>query len=275
MFAPRALARSISSITKNHEPSASTKPSRSLEKGRQARAGSLFQLVDMMRINWKPRRVKEGWGMLELAIRAIARTHGIQHAHLNVAVGVPHGVGRGRAAGGNDVAQPAEPEAHGDFAGQRANGAGGDGVHAALLDQAGIIQPVLLFGEIHAAATGAHDDADAAQLVARHVGDVEPGIRHGLGDAGRGQRDGARNVRAVLDLHVLFLVEFVGNLAGYLYLVRGRVEAGDPANPAHAVSRGFPKAFAPDSVRADRTNSCNYCTPHGFNFAFFLLVSIG
>src|ERR1039458_10526660 len=58
MCAPRALARSISSITKNHEPSASTKPSRSLEKGREARVGSLFQLVDMMRINWKPRRIK-------------------------------------------------------------------------------------------------------------------------------------------------------------------------------------------------------------------------
>src|ERR1039458_7329534 len=51
MCAPRALARSISSITKNHEPSANTKPSRSLEKGREARVGSLFQLVDMMRIN--------------------------------------------------------------------------------------------------------------------------------------------------------------------------------------------------------------------------------
>src|ERR1039458_2818886 len=49
MCAPRALARSISSITKNHEPSASTKPSRSLEKGREARVGSLFQLVDIHR----------------------------------------------------------------------------------------------------------------------------------------------------------------------------------------------------------------------------------
>jgi hypothetical protein len=62
MCAPRALARSISSITKNHEPSASTKPSRSLKKGREARVGSLFQLVDMMCINWKPRRIKGAIG---------------------------------------------------------------------------------------------------------------------------------------------------------------------------------------------------------------------
>ena len=49
------------------------------------------------------------------------------------------------------------------------------------------------------------------------------GESYGSGDAGRGQGDGARNVRPVLDLHVLFLVELVGDLAGYLYLVRGRV----------------------------------------------------
>ena len=82
-------------------------------------------------------------------------------------------------------------------------------------------------------------------------------------------------MRAVLDLHVLFLVELVGDFAGYLYLVSGWVEAGDPADPAHAVPRGFPKTFTPDSVRADRANPCNDYTPHGFYFAFSLLVSIG
>jgi hypothetical protein len=193
-----------------------------------------------------------------------ARHHGIQYSHLNIAVGVAHGVGGGRAARRNDVAQPAESEAHGDFAGQRTDGAGGDGVHAALLGQSGVEQPVLLFGEILTAAAGTHDDADATQFVSRHGGVVESGIGHGLGHAGRGQRDGARNVRAVLDLHVLLLVELVGDFAGYLHLVRGRVEAGDPPDSAHTVPRGFPKAFTPDSVRADRADSCNDYTPHGF-----------
>ena len=45
------LALSISSSTKNQLPSAITKPSRSRESGRDARSGSWFQWVDMMRIN--------------------------------------------------------------------------------------------------------------------------------------------------------------------------------------------------------------------------------
>ena len=87
------------------------------------------------------------------------------------------------------------------------------------LIMAGVVEPVLLFGEILAAAAGADDHADAAQFVARHRVDVEPGIRQRLGDAGSRQRDGARNVRPVLDLHVLLLVELIGHLAGYLHLV--------------------------------------------------------
>ena len=62
MCAPRAFACSISSSTKNHDPSAITNPSRSLENGRDARVGYLFQLVDMMRINWNPRKISGAIG---------------------------------------------------------------------------------------------------------------------------------------------------------------------------------------------------------------------
>ena len=39
-----------------------TKPSRSREKGREARVGSWFQRVLMIRINWKPRRMRGARG---------------------------------------------------------------------------------------------------------------------------------------------------------------------------------------------------------------------
>ena len=136
---------------------------------------------------------------------------------LDVAEGVAHRVGGGGAAGGNDVAQTAETEAHGDFAGQRADGAGRDGIHAALLLMAGIEEPVLLFGEILAAAAGADNHADLAQFVARHGGGVEAGVCHRLGDAGHRQRHGARYVRPVLRVDVGRLVELVGHFARHLH----------------------------------------------------------
>ena len=139
-----------------------------------------------------------------------ARHHRVQHARLNMAERVADGVGGRGAARGDDVAQAAKAEPHGDFAGQRADGAGGDGVHAALLDEAGVEEAVLLFREILAAAAGADDHADPAQFVARHGVGVEARIRHRFGHAGRRQRHGARDVRAVLDLDVLLLVELVG-----------------------------------------------------------------
>ncbi len=62
MCAPRARACSNSSMMKNHEPSAITNPSRSREKGREARCGSWFHRVLMMRMSWKPRRIRGAMG---------------------------------------------------------------------------------------------------------------------------------------------------------------------------------------------------------------------
>ena len=173
------------------------------------------------------------------------------------------------------MAQPAETEAHRDFAGERADGAGWNGVDAALLDVAGVVEPVLLFGEIHAAAAGSDNHADAAQLVARHGANIHPGVFQGLADAGHRQRHGARNMRPVLCIDVQFLVEFIGHFARHLHGQTRRIEAGDPAHPAHAASRGLPEALAPNTIGADRADSRNDYSPHRFDFAFGLLVSIG
>ncbi len=163
MCAPRARACSSSSSTKNHAPSAITKPSRSRENGREARSGSWFQRVLMMRMSWKPRRISGAMGESTPPAIMVFST-----PRLDVPEGVAQGVGGRSAAGGDDVAQPAESEPHGNFAGQRADGAGGNGVHAALLQVAGVVEAVLLFGEILAAAARAHHHADLPQFVARH-----------------------------------------------------------------------------------------------------------
>ena len=201
---------------------------------------------------------------------------GVQHAAPDVAEGVADGVGGGSAAGGDDMAQAAEAEAHGDFAGERADGAGGNGVDAALLLLAGVIEAVLLLGEILAAAAGADHDADLAQFVARHGVRVEAGIRQRFRHAGRGQRHGARYVRPVLHLHVPVFVEFVGHLARDLYH-----ETADGSkrvmrrHPAAAVSAGLPKTFTPDPIGAHGADSRNHNMTHCFCFALILIVSIG
>ena len=161
------------------------------------------------------------------------------------------------------MAQPAESEAHGNFAGQRADGAGGDRIYAALLQVPGIVELILVLGEILAAAARADHHADSAQLVARHGAGVKTGILQRLPHAGHRQRNGARDVGTVLRLHIARFVEFVGNFTRNLHDKSGWVEARDAAHPADAGPRGRPITFPPDSVRADRADSCDGYSMHG------------
>src|SRR5581483_8187799 len=91
-----------------------------------------------------------------------ARDHRVQDSSLNIAKRVSDGVGRRGAAGRNDVAQTAKSKPHRNFTGQRPNGTGGNRINAALLLLTGVVEPVLLFGEILAAAAGTDNHADAA-----------------------------------------------------------------------------------------------------------------
>ena len=74
-----------------------------------------------------------------------------------------------------------------------------------------VVEAVLLFGEVLAAAAGSDDHADAAQLVARHGARGRarhpPRASATLATASGTARE---NVRPVLDLDVLLLVELVG-----------------------------------------------------------------
>ena len=162
------------------------------------------------------------------------------------------------------MAEAAEAEPHGDLAGQRADGAGGNGVDAALLQEPSIVKAVLFFGEVLAAAAGADDDTDAAELVARHAADIQPGVAHGFGHRRGSERYGAGNMRAILDFDVLLLVELVGNLSRYLHLITRRVKTGNAANPAHPIPGRLPKLLTADSIRADGAYSCDYHTTHRF-----------
>ena len=102
---------------------------------------------------------------------------------------------------------------------------GGDGVHAALLHVAGVIETVLLLGELLAAAAGADDHADAAQFLARHGGRLQAGIAQRFFHRGDAQRHGAGNVRTVLGRHVAILVE-IHHLARHLHGMRRRDRSG-------------------------------------------------
>src|SRR5205085_139901 len=128
--------------------------------------------------------------------------------------------------------------------------------------------------KILTAAARAYDDADPPEFVARHGFHIDAGIREGLRHGGRRERHGARYVWAILHLHVLGFIEFIRNLPGDLNLINARVEAGDTADAAHAVPRGLPKRFPPDSVRADCSNSGDDYAAHE-NFAFDLAITIG
>ena len=61
-------------MTKNQAPSAITNPSRSREKGREARCGSWFQRVLMMRMSWKPRRISGAMGESTPPATMVSRT---------------------------------------------------------------------------------------------------------------------------------------------------------------------------------------------------------
>src|SRR5689334_9426571 len=114
------------------------------------------------------------------------------------------------------MTQSAKPEAHGNLAGESADRRSGNRIDAALLDVARVIQPVLLFGKLLAAASGSDDDADTAQLVPRHRDRLEARVEQRFFNSGDAKRNGARYVLAVLGRDVEAFIE-INHLAGDLH----------------------------------------------------------
>src|SRR6185312_3474314 len=94
-----------------------------------------------------------------------AADHGVNGSGLYLLAGIAEGVGGGGAAGGNEVAEAAQTEAHGDLAGQGAVGGRGDGVDAAAAVAAGVVEGELPFDELQRSATGPDEHTDAAPLL--------------------------------------------------------------------------------------------------------------
>jgi hypothetical protein len=155
------------------------------------------------------------------------------------------------------MAEPAEAEPHGDFARKRANGGGGNGVDAALLLQASIVEPVLFLGELLAAAAGADKHADAAQLSAGHGPPVEPCVGNRLSGRSGAHRDGTGNMRAVFRFHPDGFIQSL-DFSRHLHQVIRRVEAGNAANPAYTLFRPLPECFPANPIRADGPYSSHY-----------------
>ncbi len=180
--------------------------------------------------------------------------HPGQRAALDSAAGVANSVGRRRAAGRDDVAHAAKSEAHGDFAGQRSDGGGGDSINAALFLVAAVVEPVLLFGELLRAAAGTDNHADRSQFVAGHAAGFHGCVGDGFARGGRAERNAARNVGTVLRLHLGGFVK-TADFAGYLHLEAGGIEARDSSDTALAGPRGAPEVLSADAVGADNADS--------------------
>src|SRR5258706_13681932 len=118
---------------------------------------------------------------------------------------------------------------------------------------AGIVEPILLFRELLAAAAGPDDHAHAAQLVLGHALRLEASVDERLLNRSHAQRHRARDGLAVFRVHVPRFVE-VHHLAGDLHRIAGRGEARDLADAADATPGGLPERLAPDPVRAYCSN---------------------
>ena len=115
---------------------------------------------------------------------------------------------------------------------------------------AAVIEAVLLFGELLAAAAGADDDANLAQFVAGHVFGLDTCVHKRFLHSRQSQRDGARYMRPVFGIDVVVLVE-IHHFPRHLYGMVRRIETADAANAAQALARGAPEILAAHAIRAD------------------------
>ncbi len=117
---------------------------------------------------------------------------------------------------------------------------------------AGVIQTILLFGELDRAAARAHHHADLAQFVARQRLRIEPRGLKRLARCRDCQRRHARNVRPVFRRDIIVFDEAF-HFARDAHRQIGRVEARDRSHAAGAVPGGFPERFRSDSIGTDDT----------------------
>src|SRR5262249_43358811 len=120
--------------------------------------------------------------------------------------------GRGAVCRDN-VAGTTKTKAHGDFAGERAHGAGGNAKETGLFFVAGMPKSVLLFGKFLRTTAGAENNTNAALLVWSHSWRIEAGVSQSLRGSSDRKRNRARNVLAFTGVDPGEFVEVL-NLAG-------------------------------------------------------------
>src|SRR5215472_5471862 len=185
-----------------------------------------------------------------------AHQHGRVGSEPDLPGRVGYGVGRGRTAGGDHMAEAAKAKAHAHLARHGAHGAAGDGEQAYLFDLARVVKMVLEFGKLLRASARSQNHPDLALLVKGKLCRIDAGVGERLRRCRDRQRHTARHMLAFPCLYPVQLVEVL-NLAGNLDGKLGSIKAGDEFYAAAALHNGAAKSCFSDSIRADHTHPRN------------------
>src|SRR5581483_5978926 len=189
-------------------------------------------------------------------IYAAAQHHG-QNAGLKLAIGEADGIGGRGTAAGHDLAGTAEAETHTDLTGHGSHGAAGNTEKADLLDLPGMVQPVLLFAEIHRPAAGAQQHADLALFIHAHGGKsgrIKAGGLQSFGRRRNSHGNGARDVLAFVGVYPGKLVE-VFEFATDVYRQFRRIKARDAGYAAFAGQQCPAKFNITQTIWTQRTKA--------------------
>ncbi len=211
-------------------PSPTTKPSRSLSKGRQACWGSSLR-VERALHGGEAADAQRGDGGF-----GAAGDHGVGVAALDDAEGVADGVGGGGAGGGGGLVGAAGAVFDGDVAGGEVDDGAGDEEGRDLAGATVEQVDVLALDDVEAADAGADVDADAVVIF---IGDLEAGVGHRLGRGGEGEVDEAAHLAGLFFVDEEERVEVL-DLGGEADGMAGEIKGLDLGHAATASEQTFP-----------------------------------
>ena len=211
-------------------PSPTTKPSRSLSKGRQAWVGS------SLRVERAFMAAKPPTPMGVMAASAPPAIIAVGVAALDDAEGVADGVRGGGAGGGGRLVRALGAVADGDVSGGEVDDGGGDEERRDLARPAVHQVGVLALDDVEAADAGADVHADVVCDLRR---DLQAGVLHRLVCGCEGEVDEAAHFAGLFLIHELVGVE-VFHFGGKPHGMAGEVEGLNLGHAAAAGHQAFP-----------------------------------
>ncbi len=241
-MAPRARACSYSSSTNIHAPSASTKPSRSTENGREPFSGVAFHESVKIFIRMKPFTMPKAIGASAPPDRTMSARPRLDQAHR-----IAQCVGRRSTSGGDDLARPAQPEPYAQVTGKCSHDSGGHAEQAhvpvVLMEE----QAVLLLGKFLRSTPRTDNHCETTALFERQGSGVDSSMFEGLARCRDGQGQYARNMLSFTLLYPCQLIES-RHLARNLHRNFARIKMRDAPYSRHSCQAGISKCFPSQPV---------------------------